>query len=86
MGMGKKKKSTIILALIAVAVIACIIFLIENPWFFKLEYETTDKTDYSKCLRLVDDMSGVTECFPKRSRLTQKMQRLKPTTISEAGL
>ena len=66
MGLGKKKKSTIILAVIAVAVIACIIFLIENPWFFKLEYETTDKTNYSKCLRLVDDMSGVTECFPKK--------------------
>jgi len=62
----KYKTSTIVLAVIAAAVIACIIFLIKTPWFFNMEYETSDEKNYSKCLRLVNDLPGVTESFPEK--------------------
>ena len=63
----KYKSSKTISAVIAVAaVIAIIIFLIETPWFLKMEYDTVDEKDYSKCLRLVNKAPGVTDVFPKR--------------------
>ena len=72
--MKHSKRSTKVLfaVIAAVAIIACIVFLIETPWFLKMEYETTDKKDYSKCLRLVDDLPGVTDVFPKNIPATAK--------------
>lgn len=63
----KYKSSKTISAVIALAaVITIIIFLIETPWFLKMEYETTNEKDYSKCLRLFNDLPGVVEVFPKK--------------------
>ena len=49
----RSKTTKIIFAIIAAAVIAGVIFLIETPWFFNM------------CLRLVNDLPGVTEVFPE---------------------
>ena len=61
----RSKTTKIIFAIIAAAVIAGVIFLIETPWFFNMEYETSNEKDYRKCLRLVNDLPGVTEVFPE---------------------
>ena len=50
----------------AAAVFACIVYFIKTPWVFKMEYETADEKNYSNCLRLVDDLPGVAEVFPKK--------------------
>ena len=69
----KYRTSKIIFAVIAAAaVIACIIFLIETPWFLKMEYETANEKDYSKCLRLVDNLPGVSEAFPEKIPVNAK--------------
>ena len=61
----RSKTTKIIFAIIAAAVIAGVIFLIETPWFFNMEYETSNEKDYRKCLRLVNDLPGVTVVFPE---------------------
>ena len=61
----RSKTTKIIFAIIAAAVIAGVIFLIETPWFFNMEYETSNEKDYRKCLRLVNDLPSVTEVFPE---------------------
>ena len=65
---GRKYKSskTISAVIAAAVVIAGIIFLIETPWSFRMEYESANEKDYRKCLRLVNDLPGVTEVFPKK--------------------
>ena len=68
----RSKTTKIIFAIIAAAVIAGVIFLIETPWFFNMEYETSNEKDYRKCLRLVNDLPGVTEVFPEEIPANEK--------------
>ncbi|MDO5331235.1 MAG: hypothetical protein Q4E99_01025 [Bacillota bacterium] len=57
------KKITLIILIVLILAVA--IICIRFPWTFKMEYETRNAKDYSKCLRLVDNLLGVTEVFPK---------------------
>ncbi len=63
---AKRRTAKLIMAVAAaVIVIAVAVCAVRTPWMFKMEYETINEKDYSKCLRLVNSLPGVVEVFPK---------------------
>ena len=63
---GKRGTAKLIVAVVAaIIVITVAVCAVRTPWMFRMEYETTNEKDYSKCLRLVNSMPGVAEVFPE---------------------
>ena len=64
---GRKhmNKKRIFILILAIAIVALTLIIINRPWTFKIEYETADSKDYRKCLSLVDHLNGVKDIFPK---------------------